>query len=191
MHWYNEPDHYRITENKITIHVTPQTDYWRKTHYGFIVDDAPFFYAQQGGEFEMSVTIEADFKTRFDQLGLMVRQNEEHWIKFGIEYVDDHANISAVVTHGHSDWSIIELDTVPSETHLKLVRKLDAVEMLYKLDQQDYRLFRIAHFPQHTPVMAGIMAASPDGQGFEAKFHNLRISHLPDSRRLEWLKNDK
>ena len=36
--------------------------------------------------------------------------------------------------------------------------------------------------------MVGMMAACPDGNGFEARFENFKITHLPDQRRLEWLK---
>jgi regulation of enolase protein 1 (concanavalin A-like superfamily) len=30
---------------KLTMTVTPQSDYWRISHYGFTVDDAPFITA--------------------------------------------------------------------------------------------------------------------------------------------------
>ena len=57
--------------------VTPQSDYWRISHYGFTVDDAPFYYATYGGEFEVKVKITGDYKQRFDQAGLMLRINHE------------------------------------------------------------------------------------------------------------------
>jgi regulation of enolase protein 1 (concanavalin A-like superfamily) len=41
----------------------------------------------------------------------------------------------------------------------------------------------------NTPVMIGLMAACPDGNGFEAKFENFSVKHLADQRRLEWLKS--
>ena len=43
----------------------------------------------------------------------------------------------------------------------------------------------------NTPVMVGVMAACPDGNGFKAKFEHFKIKHLPDQRRLEWLKNNQ
>lgn len=36
-----------------------------------------------------------------------------------------------------------------------------------------------------------MMAASPDGKGFTATFEDFKITHLPDQRRLEWLKNNQ
>ena len=38
------------------------------------------------------------------------------------------------------------------------------------------------------PVKVGLMAASPDGDGFDVKFSDFSVRHLPDARRLEWLK---
>jgi regulation of enolase protein 1 (concanavalin A-like superfamily) len=29
--------------------VTPKSDYWRISHYGFTVDDAPYYYTTYGG----------------------------------------------------------------------------------------------------------------------------------------------
>ena len=42
MTWFNEPSQWEIKEKKLTMMVTPQSDYWRISHYGFTVDDAPF-----------------------------------------------------------------------------------------------------------------------------------------------------
>ena len=38
--------------------------------------------------------------------------------------------------------------------------------------------------------MVGMMAASPDGKGFEAIFEDFIIVHLPDQRRLEWMEKN-
>ena len=43
----------------------------------------------------------------------------------------------------------------------------------------------------NTPVMVGVMAACPDGNGFKATFENFKIKHLPDQRRLVWLEKNK
>ena len=110
MQWFNEPAQWEIDGNTLLMDVTPQTDYWRISHYGFTVDDAPFLYTLRGGEFEVKVKISGDYQTRFDQSGLMLRIDHENYIKAGIEFVDGKYNLSTVVTHHTSDWSIIPLD---------------------------------------------------------------------------------
>ncbi|MDE5889482.1 MAG: DUF1349 domain-containing protein, partial [Bacteroidales bacterium] len=45
MQWFNEPESWKIEKGeKLVMDVTPHSDYWRISHYGFTVDDAPFMY---------------------------------------------------------------------------------------------------------------------------------------------------
>lgn len=191
MQWFNEPEKWEVKNKTLNMFVTPQSDYWRISHYGFTVDDAPFYYTTYGGEFEVKVKITGDYKARFDQMGLMLRIDHENYIKTGIEFVDGKYNLSTVVTHKTSDWSVIELDKKISYVWIKAVRRIDAVEVFYSFDDKTYTMMRNAYLQDNTPVMVGLMAASPDGNGFEAKFENFKVTHLPDQRRLKWLENNK
>lgn len=191
MQWFNEPEKWEVKNKTLSMFVTPQSDYWRISHYGFTVDDAPFYYTTYGGEFEVKVKITGDYKARFDQMGLMLRIDHENYIKTGIEFVDGKYNLSTVVTHKTSDWSVIELDKKISYVWIKAVRRIDAVEVFYSFDDKTYTMMRNAYLQDNTPVMVGLMAASPDGSGFEAKFENFKVTHLPDQRRLKWLENNK
>ena len=191
MQWFNEPSQWEIKDKKLTLFATPQSDYWRIAHYGFTVDDAPFLYTTYGGEFEAKVKITGDYKVRYDQAGMMIRIDHENYIKTGIEYVDGKYNRSAVVTHHTSDWSVITLDRPVPFVWIKAVRRLDAVEIYYSFDDKDYTLMRIAWMQDNTPVQVGLMAASPDGQGFQASFEHFQVKHLPDQRRVEWLEKQK
>lgn len=191
MQWFNEPTEWAIQGDKFTMQVTPQTDYWRISHYGFTVDDAPFYYTTYGGEFEAKVKISGDYITRFDQACLMLRVDKENYIKTGIEYVDGKYNISAVVTHHTSDWSVITLDKPVPYIWMKAVRRLDAIEIFYSFDDKEYTMMRNAWMPDNCPIQVGLMAASPDGQGFKATFEHFKVKHLPDLRRQQWLQRNQ
>lgn len=191
MQWFNEPEQWEIKENTLIVSVTPQSDYWRISHYGFTVDDAPFYYATYGGEFEVKVKVSADYRARFDQAGIMLRIDKENYIKTGIEFVDGKFNLSTVVTHHTSDWSVITLDKPVPYVWIKAVRRLDAVEIFYSFDDKEYIMMRNAWLQDNTPVRVGLMAASPDGNGFQATFEHFKVKHLPDQRRLEWLKKNQ
>ena len=188
MQWFNEPEKCTIKNNSLTMQVTAGSDYWRVAHYGFTVDDAPFYYTTYGGEFEAKVKLTGAYKARFDQMGLMLRIDHKNYIKTGVEFVDGKFNVSTVVTHDKSDWSVLPLTDAPPFIWIKVIRRLDAVEIFYSLDDKNYIMTRNAPLQDNTPVMVGLMAASPDGTGFEAKFENFKVKHLPDQRRLEWLK---
>ena len=190
MQWFNEPTKWEIKNNSLTMNVTPQSDYWRISHYGFTVDDAPFLYTLRGGEFEVKVKVTGDYTARYDQAGLKLRVDHENYIKAGIEFVDGKYNLSTVVTHHTSDWSIIALDRPVPFVWIKAVRRLDAIEVFYSFDDVTYTLMRNAWMPDNHPIMVGVMAACPDGNGFKACFDNFSIKHLPDQRRVEWLKRN-
>lgn len=195
MNWFNEPDNWQINGGTLTMDVTPNSDYWRISHYGFTVDDAPFYYAEYGGEFEAKVKVSGDYKVRFDQAGMMIRFDHENYIKTGIEFVDGKYNLSTVVTHKTSDWSVIALDRPVDFIWIKAVRRLDAIEIFYSFDDKEYHMMRNAWVEANHPVKIGMFAACPDGNGFKASFSDFKVTHLPDKVRSEWLKkntaNDK
>lgn len=187
MNWFNEPSRWEISGKTLTMDVTPKSDYWRISHYGFTVDDAPFYYAEYGGEFEAKVKISGDYKVRFDQAGMMIRIDHENYIKTGIEFVDGKYNLSTVVTHHTSDWSVISLDKPVEYIWIKAVRRLDAIEIFYSFDDKEYIMMRNAWMAANCPVKIGMFAACPDGEGFKAAFSDFKVTHLPDKVRTDWL----
>jgi len=191
MQWFNEPAKWKIEDHKLSLEVTPKSDYWRATGYGFVVDDGPFYYTTRGGEFEVQVKITGNFKTRYDHMGLMLRIDEKHWIKSGMEFVDGKYNFSTVITNDFSNWNVIVLPGKPEFLWVKAIRKKDYVEVYYSPDGKNFILSNMAYFPEQKPAMVGMMAASPDGDGFNAVFEDFKIFHQPDTRRLEWLKQNK
>jgi regulation of enolase protein 1 (concanavalin A-like superfamily) len=121
----------------------------------------------------------------------MLRIDHKNYIKAGIEFVDGKYNLSAVVTHNTSDWSVITLEKPVPYVWIKAVRRLDAVEIFYSFDDKEYTMMRNAWMQDNHPIMVGMMAASPDGKGFKVKFEEFSIRHLPDMRRLQWLEKNK
>ncbi len=191
MNWFNEPSVWSISDNRLSMTVTPKSDYWRISHYGFTVDDAPFYYSEYGGEFEAKVRVKGDYKVRFDQAGLMIRIDHENYIKAGIEYVDGKYNLSTVVTHQTSDWSVIALDRPVDYVWIKAVRLRDAIEIFYSFDDKEYTLMRNAWMEANRPVKVGMMGACPDGDGFKVTFSDFSVKHLPDAARTKWLEENK
>ena len=191
MNLFNEPAKWEIMDGKLVMDVTANSDYWRISHYGFTVDDAPFYYAEYGGEFEAKVKVSGDYKVRFDQAGMMIRIDHENYIKTGIEFVDGKYNLSTVVTHHTSDWSVIALDRPVEYIWIKAVRRLDAIEIFYSFDDKEYIMMRNAWMAANTPVKIGMMAACPDGNGFKATFSDFSVKHLPDAVRTKWLENNQ
>lgn len=178
MQWLNEPTCWSRSGNQITVKTSPKTDFWRVTHYGFIRDSGHFYFETVNTDFDIEVEIRGSYRDLYDQAGIMIRLNENYWIKTGIEYVEGVQNVSAVVTRDYSDWSVTPLLSPPSSLHLRVERRQEAVHIFYADANLKYSLLRLAYFPI-AEVQVGIMCASPDGDGYEVVFDNYQLTQLP------------
>lgn len=178
MQWLNEPKRWQVEAGAIHVHADPGTDFWRKTHYGFIRDNGHVYYERVQGDFTASVKVTGAYRDLYDQAGLMVRLDAEHWLKTGIEYVHDQQFVSAVVTDDFSDWSVAPLPQNPPSIWLRLIRKAEAVEIFYSLDGADYTFLRIAYLLPGDEAMVGVMCAAPDSGGFDAVFEEFTVAPL-------------
>jgi regulation of enolase protein 1 (concanavalin A-like superfamily) len=96
-------------EGQLVISPPAKKDFWRKTYYTPVLckDDGSCLFATiPAGE---TVMVETSFtldpKKQFDQAGLCIRLDNEHWVKTGIEVVDGEPRLSCVVCNSYSDWS--------------------------------------------------------------------------------------
>src|SRR5262245_7888603 len=103
MQWYNEPPHWLVDDETIVVRSARKTDFWRKTHYGFIRDSGHFYYQEVQGDFKAEVKVLGEYAALYDQAGLMVRLDEANWVKCGIEFVEGVQHASVVVTRDYSD----------------------------------------------------------------------------------------
>lgn len=81
-------------------------------------------------DFSVEVTLYATFEALYDQLGVMVRVDDEHWLKTGLEYSDGCAQLSTVLTRsGWSDWSTaaVSNEEVDAGIRIRLTRHGDVV----------------------------------------------------------------
>ena len=178
MHWFNEPPSWQIDGDTISVQVAPGTDFWRRTHYGFVRDNGHFGFETIHGDFVATVKIVGAYRDLYDQAGLMVRIDAQHWIKCGIEYVNGQQFASAVVTREFSDWAVAPLAGSPPAIWLRITRQAETVEVHYSLDGVDYALLRIAYLPPTAAIQAGVMGAAPDGRGFTVQFEGLALAPL-------------
>ncbi|GIH94446.1 DUF1349 domain-containing protein [Planobispora siamensis] len=152
------------------------TDLWRTTHYGYVRDRAPMFGREVAGDVRLTVTFGGGYSAQYDQAGAVLRADGENWIKAGAEFVDGGFQISAVVTRGASDWSVVTLPEPAELVTIELTRSGDAVVVRYGLDgAEPATMLRLAYFPPSVPAFAGAMAAAPDGKGFEVRFTRIDI----------------
>ena len=178
MQWLHEPPSWHEQGTTLTVTTGPKTDFWRKTHYGFIRDNGHFYGEPVRGNFVAEVKVSGQYHDLYDHAGLMVRLDEATWIKCGVEFVEGIQHVSAVVTRDYSDWSVIPAPQNPPSVWLRVTRQGDAVEIKYAFDGEHYALLRLAHLTLADTVSIGPMCASPEGNGFMVTFEQFDHQHL-------------
>ncbi len=174
MKWLNEPRTWSETADGLVLRTDPKTDFWRITHDGGVRDNGHFYYETVEGDFGAEVFLEGDFSDLYDQAGLMFRLDEKNWMKCGIEYFEGQPCRSVVVTRDFSDWSIMP-PRGGNRLWIRAMRAGQTVEVSISDNGEDYSIFRQAYLSDSGPLQIGYMAASPAGEGFEARFHDFRI----------------
>jgi len=178
MDWLNEPPTWEHHGDTLVVTAGPGTDFWRRTHYGFIRDNGHLYGHRVTGDFSAEVLVRGAYAAQYDQAGLMVRVDETTWLKCGIELVDGRQQASAVVTREFSDWSVVPLAGSPAALTLRVQRTGDALEVRYAVDGGPEELLRLAHLPMGESVLVGPMCAAPDGPGFVARFEGFVVRGL-------------
>ncbi|WP_241191215.1 DUF1349 domain-containing protein [Deinococcus psychrotolerans] len=176
--WLNPPPRSHLENTQLEVETAPDTDFWRQTHYGFTHDNGHFFALPAPQEFSVQVRVRGQYQALYDQAGLMLRANEREWIKAGVEFVGQQ--LSAVVTHSFSDWSVRPVG-MPDFFDLKLTRRGDAVSVqsrcFYAEEAQEteWSLLRLAYFPPELAAEVGVYACSPQRGGFTVMFSKFEL----------------
>jgi regulation of enolase protein 1 (concanavalin A-like superfamily) len=178
--WLNEPRAWRPTASGLEMSVEPKSDSWRTTQFGFIRDNAHFAGTTVSGDFEIAGFLHARLRDQYDHLGLMVRIDEMHWLKCGLERVDGECLLSVVLTREYSDWSLRPL-SFPDKSGwqgIKVSRKGPDVEVSILTPRGQAIPFRVGRLGSASEITAGVTAAAPEGQGFTAEFSDLTLKSL-------------
>ena len=176
MEWLNEPASWQRTGDVLTVSVDPSTDFWRETGYGYIRDSGHVYGEVLAGDLDVSVRMRCTLGVQYDQAGVMLRADERTWLKTGVEFFEGRARLSTVLTLGRSSWMVTDLPAGTDEIVLRVSRRGDAVEVRYVIEDGPAELAALVFMPPGREVLAGVMAAAPEGPGFRVTFHDLRIT---------------
>lgn len=178
MTWLNEPPVWSSDDGRVTLTTGHETDFWRTTYYDFVHNDGHFYSCKVDGDFTATVEVAARYEALYDQAGLMVRVDDENWMKTGVEFSDGVQNLSTVVTRGHSDWSMTPADSVEQSRMFRLSRQGSSLRVEYQTGEDSWQLIRLAYLPMPSEVEVGLMACSPTRSGLEVEFRGFNIGDL-------------
>ncbi|WEK12752.1 MAG: DUF1349 domain-containing protein [Candidatus Microbacterium phytovorans] len=169
--WTTPPAAVRADGDALRVTAAEGSDAWRHTAYGFVHDTEHALLAPLPVGQAMEVVFVADFTEQFDQAGLFVRADEEHWMKAGVEFADGILQAGAVVTDVRSDWSV---GPVPEwsgrRVRVRVSRGDDALTVRAGVDDEPLRLVRVAPFRGDVDASAGPLVCGPMRPGLEVAF---------------------
>jgi regulation of enolase protein 1 (concanavalin A-like superfamily) len=183
--WFNEPDKFK-TGNGLEIWTMPQTDFWQRTHYGFRNDNGHCLFREMTGDFSMTTQVEFRPTALYDQCGLILRTNENNWIKASTEYIgEESSKLGSVVTNlGYSDWATQDISSDVQVLWYRISRR--GLDFLIEAshDGTIWQQLRICHLHEvKSKIAAGIYACSPLENSFWCRFNFLQFA--PNQWQLE------
>ena len=191
--WINQPKTFEITSQLVKITTKPNTDLWQRSYYGFRHDNVPALLIENSNNFTFTVRVTFEYRARFDQCGLIIYQDSEHWFKASIEYEnEDISRLGSVVTnYGYSDWATTDIATTTAMWY-----RLSRLGPDFLIESSEdgiafkqMRIFHLHSLGETSPEMGrlnppvqpeltinyGLYACSPLNSSFEAKFDNFRL----------------
>lgn len=191
--WRNEPARHSVASDQLTLTTEPRTDLWQRSFYGFRVDNAPALLWERADNLTLTVRTSFVYRNRFDQCGVLVHLDPEHWLKASIEYEDERlSRLGSVVTNrGYSDWASTDIATSTSHWY-RLSRRGPDFLLEHSADGSAFRQMRVCHLDglgETTPELAsagpsalpvapirlGVYACSPQQSSFEARFDHCSL----------------
>ncbi len=168
--WVNEPQSSEIVGNNLHVTAIFESDFWRHTSYGFVHDSGHALLVDLPDQSAMEVTFTLNFYGQFDQAGIIVYSDSEHWIKAGVETFDGEAYVVTVVTAQYSDWSMAPVDHwIGKEVTVRASRSGNAITFRARCEGED-RLIRVAPISPELSWRAGLHCASPTSSNLEVVF---------------------
>ncbi|MBC7463637.1 MAG: DUF1349 domain-containing protein [Actinobacteria bacterium] len=171
--WLNPPAEVKFQSGQMIVTAIKESDFWRNTSYGFVHDSAHALLIDFPDKSAIEVSFILDFDQLWDQAGLVVYADEEHWTKAGIEYADGALQIGAVVTDVNSDWSTAPITQwFGHEVAFRASRQGNAVTVRAKCDDLgvSWQLVRLFPIKQDLLWRAGPHLAAPSREGLKVRF---------------------
>ncbi len=125
----------------------------------------------------------AGFERLYDQAGLMIRLDDETWLKAGVEYNDGAPMLGSVLTIGKSDWATGPFNGDPTDFHLRATVSNGVLRLQYSADGMYWPLVRLAPFPKAAFYQVGPMCCTPERAGLHVSFSHFSLA-APNGKAL-------
>lgn len=166
MSWLHEPTSWNVVDatgatpgsggkaelhpHRLVLAPPAYKDFWARTYYTplLIKHDASAFVLDVSSASEVTATLSFEYtpQLQFDQAGLLIYIDNDHWVKCGIEYCDGSARLSVVVCNVYSDWSTQPWPSCSATIRVhKILNSSSIVVEAAPLNTTKFDFIRIAH----------------------------------------------
>ena len=173
--WFNEPSDWHLEVGVLNVTTDQKTDFWQETHYGFTRDTGHFFNCATAGDFTAELKVQARYEELYDQAGIMVRVDQAHWVKAGIEVSGGKALLSSVLTIGQSGWAIAIYGDDPADFRMRATVGRGVLRLQVSADGRTWHLTRLSSFPEAASYKVGPMCCTPERAGLNIRFSDFRV----------------
>lgn len=176
-YWFNEAREY-YCDKGLVIKTEADTDFWQRTHYGFKRDNGHCLLTKLRGDFSFTGHFEFEPQTIYDQCGLIVRIDQDNWIKVSTEYENENiSRLGSVVTNlGYSDWATTDISSEIKSMWYRISKNGNDFLIENSRDGENWKQMRITHLHQEIEELeVGIYACSPQDSSFQCKVDKIII----------------
>lgn len=176
--WYNEPANVVFRNEELRVTAQPNTDFWQSKHHSLGRDNGHFFFTRVDRNFGLTVKWCFEPNQPYSQCGIMLRVDENNWIKAAIIYDNPKRPMvgTSVTQGGYSDWAAQDISGDLSEIWFKIRRQQGDYALFYSLDGENYTQIRLTHLINDMPdVKVGAYICAPSPQPFEASLSQLEL----------------
>lgn len=168
LNWFNDPRSWKVIDESgelegsggkyeisidgstLTLFPPSQKDFWSRTFYSplLIKHDASGLLYSIPVDIESTIKVDFEYtpKTQFDQAGVLLYMDDEHWMKCGIEFCDNIPRLSVVVCNIFSDWSTQPWSSLSARLKIHKVNQSNSfVIEAAPAQSEDFQFVRIAH----------------------------------------------
>jgi regulation of enolase protein 1 (concanavalin A-like superfamily) len=191
--WLYPPKSFEITDKSVRITTDPATDFWQRSYYGFRNDNAPSLLLESQVNFTFTARASFEYKSKYDQCGLIIYLDSDNWFKASIEYEsEEFSRLGSVVTNlGYSDWATTDIPT-PTVLWYRLSRRGPDFLIESSFSGRDFKQMRVFHLhslgettaemgklnppaPAEQAIPFGMYACSPLNSSFTAQFDSFKF----------------
>lgn len=177
MTWFREPPLFTEKENELVIETQPHTSFHA---LAYDMTNAFGKITKPMQSFSFTVKVSFSFAREEDECGILIKKDNLHWAKAGVEYRNGNLDLSTTLyQNGYGDHSCREIGGGIQWIYFRVIYWNGNVRVQYSFQGEkfsDMRWFHIAG--SQDEVVAGIYACSPGNGYYDCTFSDMQLIEM-------------